>query len=564
MLKKILEILPKKQKKKILNSQILFITQGIFEAAGVASIIPLMYVVTAKDKNTILEKFFFLEKLIENFNLHQVQIICISLFIAYIVILNLCVIFNFIIGEEIVKNFYHDIFSKLVDNYFLFDPNSFTKVQTSERINNLSYNIQMSTIFVFTNIIRSFPKFYSLLFILITMLYIDFFKTIIFVLFFMGVYFIILKKLEKNLKFLGSSTSIENRNIIKNIKEVFDNIKIIHIDKLYQFVSPKLKNFGLSWKESHKKLQIITFVLKVFVELSAVLIISSFMIFILYKDIGDTLVPTISFFLYGFYRAFPCMQTIFLTITTGKAWSNVLDQVAESINLKPSHIIYGKDKIEFHENILLKNVSYKFFDDKKYTLSEKNIEIKKGSIIGVKGESGSGKTTFLDLVSGIKSPTKGNIIIDGVNLGANNIFDWFNKISYVPQRVFLFNDTIRLNIVVNNENITNEKELQQIIKTSDLEELTNASKDNFNLDSVITESNNNLSGGEIQRIGIARALVKKPELLILDETTSGVQFEKEKQILKNIKNLLPDITLILVSHRDKSLELCNEVLLFEK
>ena len=563
MLKKILEILPKKQKKKILNSQILFITQGIFEAAGVASIIPLMYVVTAKDKNTILEKFFFLEKLIENFNLHQVQIICISLFIAYIVILNLCVIFNFIIGEEIVKNFYHDIFSKLVDNYFLFDPKSFTKVQTSERINNLSYNIQMSTIFVFTNIIRSFPKFYSLLFILITMLYIDFFKTIIFVLFFMGVYFIILKKLEKNLKFLGSSTSIENRNIIKNIKEVFDNIKIIHIDKLYQFVSPKLKSFGLSWKESHKKLQIITFVLKVFVELSAVLIISSFMIFILYKDIGDTLIPTISFFLYGFYRAFPCMQTIFSTITTGKAWSNVLDQVAESINLKPSHIIYGKDKIEFHENILLKNVSYKFFDDKKYTLSEKNIEIKKGSIIGVKGESGSGKTTFLDLVSGIKSPTKGNIIIDGVNLGANNIFDWFNKISYVPQRVFLFNDTIRLNIVVNNENITNEKELQQIIKTSDLEELTNASKDNFNLDSVITESNNNLSGGEIQRIGIARALVKKPELLILDETTSGVQFEKEKQILKNIKNLLPSITIILVSHRDKSLELCNEVLIFE-
>ena len=175
MYKKILAILPQKQKKKIYKFQIFFLIQGIFEAIGVASIIPLMYVITAKDKNTIFEKFFFLENFFKKFDLQELQVVFICLFIIYILILNLTIIYNYIIGEGIIRDFYNIIFSKLVDNYFLFDPNAFSKIQTTERINNLSYNIQMSTIFIFTNIVRSFSKFYSLLFILITMFYFDFF-----------------------------------------------------------------------------------------------------------------------------------------------------------------------------------------------------------------------------------------------------------------------------------------------------------------------------------------------------------------------------------------------------
>ena len=133
-------------------------------------------------------------------------------------------------------------------------------------------------------------------------------------------------------------------------------------------------------------------------------------------------------------------------------------------------------------------------------------------------------------------------------------------ISYVPQKIFLFNDTIKNNIIVNNKNISNN-ELSIILKTVGLEILEDL-KNDLNLDKIVNELNNNLSGGEIQRLSIARALIKKPKLLILDETTSGIQIEMEKKILTSIRNFFPDITIILISHRDKSLEICDEVIKF--
>ena len=135
-----------------------------------------------------------------------------------------------------------------------------------------------------------------------------------------------------------------------------------------------------------------------------------------------------------------------------------------------------------------------------------------------------------------------------------------SKISYVPQKLFLINDSIKNNIIINNKNISSS-DLSNILKAVNLDDLEQI-KNNLNLERVINELNSNLSGGEIQRLGIARALVKNPDLIILDETTSGLQLEMEVRILENIKNLFPEITIILITHRDKSLEICDKVIRF--
>ena len=127
--------------------------------------------------------------------------------------------------------------------------------------------------------------------------------------------------------------------------------------------------------------------------------------------------------------------------------------------------------------------------------------------MGIKGNSGSGKTTFLNILSGLENPTNGNFTIDGKKINKANVNSWFNLVSYVPQRIFLFNASIEENVVLDKD--IKDEVLKKIIDTSSLSKFIENKE--FNYKEVIAENNTNISGGQIQRIGIARALVKKPD-----------------------------------------------------
>ena len=474
--------------------------------------------------------------------------------------LNLIVVINFIITEKLSRNFYKSLFIKLIDKYFVFNPNSFSKFDVSDKINTLSYDLQHSTIFIFKNIFRNFSKFYTLFFIFLVMIVVDPIKTIFFFGFFLLISLIIFKNLGKNLKLMGKNTSMKNREIIKNIKEVFKNLKVIHVDKLFDQVGPKLINDGDIWAKSQENLQISTFLLKIFAELLAIITVIILMFYMLINNQQETIIASLGFYIYAFYRSFPSMQSIFTAFVSIKGWSKVLDNVFDKIENSPKKLNFGSNEINFNQKIIIENLSYKYDEDNQPVFENLNIEINKGSIIGIKGESGSGKTTFLDILSGIKAPLTGFVKIDSEKLNLNNVLNWFTKISYVPQKIFLFNDSVKKNIIANNRKIS-EDEILKILKISDLEILTENNK-HLNLETKVSELNNNLSGGEIQRLSIAKALLKYPKLLIFDETTSGIQIEKEKKILKSIKESFPDITIIFISHRDKSLEICDKVINF--
>ena len=560
MLSKIFALLDKDQKKKIFYYQIIFLFQGILEALGLVSVIPLIYAVSSSDKDVLLEKLFFLKKFLLNFELQEIQFLFISIFLFYILFLNLIVVINFIITEKLSRNFYKSLFIKLIDKYFVFNPNSFSKFDVSDKINTLSYDLQHSTIFIFKNIFRNFSKFYTLFFIFLVMIVVDPIKTIFFFSFFLLIYLIIFKNLGKNLKLMGKNTSMKNREIIKNIKEVFNNLKVIHVDKLFDQVGPKLINDGDIWAKSQENLQISTFLLKIFAELLAIITVIILMFYMLINNQQETIIASLGFYIYAFYRSFPSMQSIFTAFVSIKGWSKVLDNVFDKIENSPKKLNFGSNEINFNQKIIIENLSYKYDEDNQPVFENLNIEINKGSIIGIKGESGSGKTTFLDILSGIKAPLTGFVKIDSEKLNLNNVLNWFTKISYVPQKIFLFNDSVKKNIIANNRKIS-EDEILKILKISDLEILTENNK-HLNLETKVSELNNNLSGGEIQRLSIAKALLKYPKLLIFDETTSGIQIEKEKKILKSIKESFPDITIIFISHRDKSLEICDKVINF--
>lgn len=216
-----------------------------------------------------------------------------------------------------------------------------------------------------------------------------------------------------------------------------------------------------------------------------------------------------------------------------------------------------KDKFIFKDKIFIKDLSFKYSGSKKNQLNNISLEINKNDCIGLVGESGQGKSTFLDVFMGLLNANSGEILIDGKNINTN-FRAWQNLIGYVPQSIYMSDDSIKNNIAFGeeSENINLEK-LYKVVNDSKLNlVIKNLPK---GIDENIGNQGGKLSGGERQRVAIARALYFEPEILILDESTSSLDIETEKNIMDSIKELFKSKTSIIIAHRKSALVNCNKI-----
>ena len=216
------------------------------------------------------------------------------------------------------------------------------------------------------------------------------------------------------------------------------------------------------------------------------------------------------------------------------------------------------NEINFEKEIRFENVSYKYSRESENILEKINVSFKKGQLIGVSGASGAGKTTFFDLLTGLIEPQSGQIYADDKNININYL-SWHKKISYVEQSIFLMDSSIAENIAFGVErefidldrikHICNELGLTEYIQ-----QLPSG------LESFVGERGVMMSGGQMQRIGIARALYNNSEILIFDEITSSLDKDNEKLIMEIIKKLKVNKTIFLISHNEKLFQDCDIVL----
>jgi ATP-binding cassette subfamily C protein len=214
----------------------------------------------------------------------------------------------------------------------------------------------------------------------------------------------------------------------------------------------------------------------------------------------------------------------------------------------------------FEGKISVKNVDFIYSDAKEKTLANISAEITQGEMLAVVGASGMGKSTFIDLILGVVSPTKGEIKVSN-RKPQQAVQIWPGSMAYVPQNISIINGTIKENILIGfTENEISEKQLQSAIAGAQLDEFISSlpSKEN----TLISENGLNLSGGQKQKIGIARALVTAPELLILDEATSSLDSKSESEIMKVINNLRDKVTLIIVAHRLSTVKDADQIIYF--
>lgn len=258
--------------------------------------------------------------------------------------------------------------------------------------------------------------------------------------------------------------------------------------------------------------------------------------------------------LYGFagFRLMPSLQMVFSGFASIRFSMSALEAIEDTNELPDRSVDVGAQvpgRIEPNESIKMENVSYSYPGADRPTVSRVSLRIPAGAAIALIGETGSGKTTIADLLLGLIQPLSGTLSIDGVNLSAQNVSVWQRSIGYVPQSIFLADDTIARNIALGlPDNAINMESVRRAARMARIHDFIE-SELRFGYDSVIGERGIRLSGGQRQRIGVARALYNDPPVLVLDEATSALDMITERELFEELRALPGRRTVIMVAHR---------------
>ena len=276
-------------------------------------------------------------------------------------------------------------------------------------------------------------------------------------------------------------------------------------------------------------------------------------------------IPIISLYAFAGYRLMPAIQQIYLSSTRLKFVGPALDKIINDIkNLKPLNLNQNQGVLNFNKAIDLKNISYNYPNSQRTSLKNINLSIPNSSRVGIMGQTGCGKTTMVDIILGLLDPKKGTLEVDGQIIKDQNRRSWQRSIGYVPQQIYLSDDTIAANIAfgVHSKDI-NKDLVEKASKIANLHEfIIDELPDQY--ETTVGERGIRLSGGQRQRIGIARALYHNPKVLILDEATSALDDQTEKVVMEAIHNLDKNITIIIIAHRLSTIKNCDIVYLLEK
>ncbi len=368
-------------------------------------------------------------------------------------------------------------------------------------------------------------------------------------------------KLTKKRIFRWGKVLLElSSGLIKDIQEGLAGIIQI---KLLGKTNFFLDKFSSKIKENSNKVAKISFVSslpKIYIEFLMVLIILTTIFIMLYfKETNESIIGVLTLMAFVAFRIIPLANRSILFANTVSSYAPGLEVLCNEIK-KDNKIKNIKQKQNIPlKTVELKNVYFNYKNGKKI-FEDISIKIKKNEVIGIIGDSGSGKSTFLNLVSGLIKPNSGQIVY---NKNDNQIFDEDTyKISYVTQDILLNNDTIKNNIAFGvPEKEINEEKIYKAIEMSQLSKFINSLPNK--LSTQINELGINFSGGQIQRIAIARAFYGECDFLIFDESTAALDQETEKLVLDLIYGLKDDKIIILVSHKKENLYKCDKILKIE-
>ena len=377
--------------------------------------------------------------------------------------------------------------------------------------------------------------------------------------------FIYLILLILSKRFLQKNSFIISRKsneVVKSIQEALGGIREIIIDGTQETYCDIHKNAQIPLKKAKANIQVSGQTPRFAIEAIGMVFIAFLAYFVSTRSIGfaDAL-PLLGTLALGAQRLLPVLQQIYFSWTSLRGGKEPLIDVLNLLEQQvPNERNYSKIKpMLFNNNIQFKNVSFNYSQNQNNVLKNVNLSIKKGSKIGLVGKTGCGKSTLIDILMGLLTPSKGEILIDDKTLTSENIGSWQLHISHVPQVVFLSDSTIQQNIAFGaKKKLINFNQVVDSAIKAQIHEPIQSMELKYN--SIIGEKGIKLSGGQRQRIGIARALYKNTDIIIFDEATSSLDLKTERKVMEEIYKISKDITMVIVTHRLSSLNECDQIL----
>ena len=372
-------------------------------------------------------------------------------------------------------------------------------------------------------------------------------------------------RLMRNSRFI--SEAIQRQ--IKSIQESLGSIRDIILDKNFSTFIDVYKEIDIKMRLKQADSIFISIYPRNILEVIGIIFLVLVALIINQREIysiNQTL-PILGAFALGAQKLLPAMQQSYNAWATINGYSSELSKVLESLeqnttfNLEQKKFTKSNKGLNnIKKNIKLENVSFKYGNELPLIIKNINLEIKKGERIGIKGSTGCGKSTLIDLIMGLLIPTSGRVLIDNDDIHKkNNLGKWQKNITHVPQNIYLtdssFAENIAFGIPKKAVDLDKVKKVAEMAKISSFIESTQKGYNTF-----VGEAGINISGGQKQRIGIARALYKNAELIIFDEATSALDQVTENSVMQSINNIKPDVTIIFIAHRLSTLESCDKIL----
>lgn len=565
IVKKIFALFSRKEKTNVFWLICLMILSSIINVFGIALVFPFMNLIL-DSKAIFTSKFFLLYRLFGFQNEHTFLIFLGVTLFSFIILGN---IFSFLVAWVTTRFSYakNCFFScKLLSNYLAQPYEYFFGQNSSELIKNIVSEVNGVISYIilpFMQIIgQSVMVFVLFLLLLLVNPVACLLAIFVYGFVYAGIYFFVRKKIK-----IFTDEVVDNRTLMfKYANEALCGIKDMKI--LGRESALLTQFFSISNKSANYQsdLVIATQIPRYLLEIVTFGILMLFLLYFLItgKDMRD-IIPLLSLYVFSAYRVMPGLQCIFSSFATMKANSQSLDVVLRDLKLpvkiNAKEIILSK--IRFEKEICLHGVSYAYPNSKKL-FSNLELTIKKNITVGLVGETGAGKTTLVDIILGLLLPQEGCLQIDDVIINEDNLHQWQNNIGYVPQHIYLSDDTIASNIALG---IPKEKIDYTAVKyAAKLADLSNFIEKSLpaGYETIVGDRGIRLSGGQRQRIGIARALYHDPDVLVLDEATSALDTLTEDNILKAIKNIVHQKTIIMVAHRLTTIQECNKVFFLKK